>query len=84
MNIFELKELRQTKLDRQEALLTLIDSEKRDFTEVENTNCLTLISTLRDRLSAMTKRMAIGAIFRAERSPLTILSPRSTPVALRK
>jgi HK97 family phage major capsid protein len=37
MNIFELKELRQTKLDRQEALLNLIDAEKREFTDAENT-----------------------------------------------
>jgi HK97 family phage major capsid protein len=48
MNIHELKQERQLKLDRQEELLNLIDSEKRDFTDVENREFDTLTNDVKE------------------------------------
>ena len=48
MNVHELREQRQNKLNRQEELLNLLDAENREFSETENTEFDTLSREIKD------------------------------------
>jgi HK97 family phage major capsid protein len=48
MNLHELREQRQSKLERQEEMLNLLDAENREFTDVENTEFDTLSREIKD------------------------------------